>query len=426
MRPTRVTIILTEFPHYRFEVFRELESRDDLEITWAGAPTARDASIVSADISSLANFYPLRNRKIGRAWFQHGLRSLARPVKEADVVLLTGDPSVISTWLITLYCKTTLVPVAFWTLGWRSFNVSTSVVVKNYFYRMATGLLVYGERGKRIGVSHGFDERRIWIVGNSVGAGRPQDPARERPRIICVGRPTRAKQLDRLIRAVASDSALRDSVLVTIVGDGPESKKLSDLAEHLQVPAELHDGSEDEVWLAQLYAESFVSVVPGAAGLTVIQSLAHGIPVVTSDDLDIHPPEVEAIIQGKTGLFVGDRLDDLASGIKYWRLRDSLERQQVSARCRHEYDVRWTPKVHASRIANAVHELADHAEPPRSQDLHSATSVPARLYARIRRPPGHRSKRIFSRSDVSTGANGKLLSDVKRVVSQFGSKFRSP
>src|SRR5690606_32059701 len=91
--------------------------------------------------------------------------------------------------------------------------------------------------------------------------------------IISVGRLTAAKCLDMIIAAVAADTALRQEVTLLLVGSGPEEalliKQAADAGVDARFLGPIHDGAA----LGSLYAAADICVIPGAAGLGVIQSL---------------------------------------------------------------------------------------------------------------------------------------------------------
>ena len=103
--------------------------------------------------------------------------------------------------------------------------------------------------------------------------------------------------------------------------------------------------------LESVYKHIDITVVPSAAGLTVIQSLQFGRPVVTHSDVYNQMPEFEAIVPGVTGdLFTRGDAEGLADVLERWVKRSSLERELIEDACRAAVRERWSPQAHASRI----------------------------------------------------------------------------
>lgn len=128
-----------------------------------------------------------------------------------------------------------------------------------------------------------------------------------------------------------------EGVLVNflVVGSGPAEDELKQMAKDLCLPVCFWGQSYDESALARLYAMSDLTVIPDKAGLTVIQSLAYGVPVLAHDDWESQGPEWEAIVPGKTGLYFasGDVLG-LSRAIKDWF--DRVDDQSEVSRACHE------------------------------------------------------------------------------------------
>ena len=104
-----------------------------------------------------------------------------------------------------------------------------------------------------------------------------------------------------------------------LIGDGQEKPMLEALAKEHDVNVHFEGSCYDERRIAELTMASNLTVSPGPVGLTVIQSFAFGVPVVSNDDLGTQGPECEAITPGTTGdLFQNFNVEDLAKQIKKW------------------------------------------------------------------------------------------------------------
>lgn len=153
------------------------------------------------------------------------------------------------------------------------------------------------------------------IVGDSVytnGSG-PAEGVAEGVRYLYVGRLTREKGVDILLRAT---SGLHSSIHVDIVGDGPEMKALIDLANQLGIAQEVSfHGWLRQQQVREFYAKASVFVHPGRwpepSGRSVVDALASGLPVIVSDTGG--PPW----IAGEAGLtFRAEDPDDLRRKIE--------------------------------------------------------------------------------------------------------------
>ena len=165
--------------------------------------------------------------------------------------------------------------------------------------------IVLSEFQKRKMVEYGWPEHKIAVKGNfvigmrdEIGGRRitppspiphPSSPILKRDQIVYVGRLSKEKGVETLIKAfrLLSDNnplcPLR-SLRLKIVGDGVDRQALEKLAEGLNVEF-VGLKSADEV--RRLMAESKATVLPSECwetfGLTVVESMREGTPVVTSN-----------------------------------------------------------------------------------------------------------------------------------------------
>jgi len=205
------------------------------------------------------------------------------------------------------------------------------------------------------------------VVGNSVSSPIGDEPeavlvsvAEPVDDVLTIGavlRLSRSKRLDLLIKVAAALEAQRQPCEVVLAGQGevgPELERLAAAAGvKLRLVGALYAASE----LQTFYDGLDVCVIPESAGLSVIQSLLHGIPVVTHDQPDGQGPEVEAIVPGQNGaLYERGNVGDLVRAVQESAvLGRTLGKRGLAARCRESLTTGgWTPHANARRIADAL------------------------------------------------------------------------
>jgi len=134
------------------------------------------------------------------------------------------------------------------------------------------------------------------------------DPFRPRLGVTFVGRLTRQKGVDDLLRAYALlPPGLRERTPLRIVGDGPERSSLERLAGQVDGGDIAFLGRRDSGWIADLLARSAIFVGPSKAvpegdaeafGLALIEASLAGAAVVSYDYAGVP----EAVVAGRTGL----------------------------------------------------------------------------------------------------------------------------
>lgn len=164
---------------------------------------------------------------------------------------------------------------------------------------------------------YGLVRERAVIVPNGVDE---QEPGGEEPPwlpdrfVFAVGRLVHNKGFDLLVRAYAELSS--PAVDLVIGGDGPERRRLGELAERLGVRERVHlPGRLPRPQVVTLAARSDAFVVPSrieAFGITVLEGWRAGVPVIATS----RGGPGEFVTDGVTGLVVDpEDTDALASAL---------------------------------------------------------------------------------------------------------------
>lgn len=336
-RPDRpkVAVVYHFIAHYRQAVFRELLERGRYEYLFASDrnyPFTRGIAVW--DIPENVPHVPIKTKKIGKIEWHSGVIGLAMR-RDIDQLILLGNAAWPAFWLAAALARLRGKRVFFWSHGWLSPDRGLHGIIRAAFYRLAHGLLLYGHFAKCHGIRLGFRPDSIHVIYNSLDYAA-QTEARKRislqdqidirrklfgdektPVVICSARLTPERKLEQLIQAVAKLKARNHNVNVILVGDGPAKASLEDEARRLGVTVNFYGPCYDEPTLAALTAAANATVSPGNVGLTAMQSLAFGTPVITHDDPDHQKPEFEVIMPGQSGaLFRRGDVDALAAAIE--------------------------------------------------------------------------------------------------------------
>jgi glycosyltransferase involved in cell wall biosynthesis len=343
-------------PHYRTPVFRALLENDGLRAyrLFSGR-SAIEKTIKIGVIPSNKGVVELPTFTLYGLTFQMGLLRVCISSKFRHIIFL-GDPHFITTWIYAVLARMAGRKVWFWTHGWLRLESGTKGLIRKLFYALPHGLLLYGERGKSIGVQLGFDPARLHVIYNSLDYDRQrtvrelvQDgvlsaPCTEnapawfdtQPYLACIARLTDLCRFDLVIEALA---LLRESKSADIgmifIGDGPLRSSLEALAMKKRVRCWFVGAVYDEETIAPLLYNARAVVSPGKVGLTAMHALAYGTPVISHDDFDNQMPEFEAIIPGVTGdFFAAGSSSELATVLWRWlnKVRDRQEREACYAR----------------------------------------------------------------------------------------------
>lgn len=352
----RVLIVYQHLPHYRYDVFRELEDDPALNVEFVAAPHSRDGSIPTIPFEALRTVHAVRNHWVGPFMWQSGLLGILLR-RRPHIVIFLGDVSYLTTWLGAFLSRLLGSRILFWTMGWRKQETGIRRVVRLTFYRLADKLMLYGHVGQSIGIEMGFPPAKIAVIYNSSSGpveGSETDPQAladfttklptgQRPVATAVTRLKPGKRLGLLIEAAAVLRSEGTDVDVVLVGEGPELARLTAQAQACGVRLYTPGPAYEDASLRKIYDVTDVTVLPSAAGLTVLQSLKFGRPVITDDKTEEQGPESEAIIAGETGDYYrhGD-VRSLVNVLDRWLTRQSESRANTAARCLASIDAKWS------------------------------------------------------------------------------------
>ncbi|EIZ79792.1 group 1 glycosyl transferase [Novosphingobium sp. Rr 2-17] len=366
-----VAILYHMWPHYRSAVMTSLDESDIINYTFVGDNNEIEG-INFADPQIVTRFRHVSYRK-WRQWFwQTGAIAFALN-KDWDALIFLGNPNFLSTWLAAALARLRGTPVLFWEHGWRRKEGRLKSAFRLAFFRLADRVLVYSPRAKILGTIAGYPADKIDVVWNSLDTKKARqlyyriesgslnnvDPRMlfdepSIPLLLCSARITPLCRFDLLISAAAVLRKEGFPCNILLVGDGPSVGGLKKLAEDLCQPVHFYGACYDETVISQITYKSDLTISPGKVGLTAMQSLMYGTPVITHDNDDQQMPEVEAIRSNVTGnRFRQDDVNDLARVIREW-ISTATPRHIIRKACISEIDAHWNPDMQARIIDNAV------------------------------------------------------------------------
>ncbi len=366
-----VAVISHVWPNYRLPVMIAMDQSSRINYTFLSGGVDLEG-VRHADITAISRYEHAPFKFISRFMWQQQTLNLAA-CRKYDCVICLGDPNFLSSWAAAIIGRLSRTPVVFWTHGWLRPEHGIRSFVRNVFYRLATHLFVYAERGKQLGAAKGFPSEKMTVVYNSldvdaadeiiskIEAGDMQAPELSsmfkditRPLLICTSRLTEKCRFDILFEAACVLQKSGKPVNILLVGDGPERAALEKKAVNLGINVHFFGSCYDETTVGNLIYHADLTVSPGKVGLTAMHSLMYGTPVVTHGNLDEQMPEVEAIEPGETGLlFRKDDSNHLAEAISDW-IATAKDRASIRDRSRTLIKTKWHPKVQARIIEDAL------------------------------------------------------------------------
>jgi glycosyltransferase involved in cell wall biosynthesis len=313
-----LTLVQSTLPAYRQALVDLLRDRLDGGVEVLVGPDDFDPTIRLA-----ANGSPtlvLRNHFLfgRRLLWQSG--ALA-PMLHARVLVADLNPRVLSSWVALLARRALRRPSIIWGHAWpRRGPAARTDLIRHLMRRVATAILVYTET-EVSELRRRMPNAIVVAAPNALYpvSAQPEDPAADAHSavdFVFVGRLVDEKKPRLLLEAflLALDNLPRETRLV-FVGEGPLRRDLEECASSAPGRVVFTGACTDFTQLQAIYGRALASVIPGYAGLSLIQSLWFGVPALIARD-DPHSPEIEAARDGINALFFdSDSITSLRDGI---------------------------------------------------------------------------------------------------------------
>lgn len=282
--------------------------------------------------------------------------------KQYKTFLLTGEPYCLSNWGVLIYAKLVGKKTYLWSHGWYGNESGAKKTIKKNFFRLATGILLYGEFAKKMMIENGIPAKKLSVIYNSLDYDSQLELRKgfrktevfsdyfcnKGNNILFIGRLTAIKQLDLLIESLRLTLENRRMIPfnLILVGDGPVRQKLEQLVIQYNLVdwVWFYGACYDEEKICELIYNADLCVSPGNVGLTAIHSLGYGTPVITHDNFSKQMPEFEAIQQGVTGDFFREgEVEDLTRKIQQWIKIHPDKTEQIIKNCLRVIDNKYNP-----------------------------------------------------------------------------------
>jgi len=323
--PRRSVVLVQEWmPSYRvafFEALRDAlgERGIELSVVYGDAPAEMASRAASR---GLRHGRYRRNRAIAVAGRRIVWQPWSGSTRGADLVVVNEGARLLLNYVLLARQLSGGGRVAFWGHGAHFDPAQASRGVewgKRYLYRLPHWWFAYTKASRDRLVRAGVPVERITVAQNTISteevhrevAAVGSAPVEELHRQLgaapgfvglFLGSLYRAKRLDYLIEAADAIHAARPGFRLAIAGDGPDRGRIARMAESR--PYVRMFGRVDGGQKAALLKAATVLLLPGAAGLAVLDGFASGTPVVGSA-VAANGPELEYLEDGRNGLLLG-------------------------------------------------------------------------------------------------------------------------
>lgn len=354
--------ILNYASHYRISIFKRINNDLNADFYFGDIP---NSSIKKIDYKDLSNFKKeFKTTKMKSFFWYSGSYKLV--FKSYQNIILTGDPQILSNWIILILARVMGKKTYLWTHGWYGKETFLKGFVKKIYFGLASKILLYGDYAKKLMIQNGFDESNLIPIYNSLNYTEQLTVrnnlkktsiytahfGNDNPVLIYIGRIQKVKRLDLILHAM--EILNNQNIFLNLVIVGATSKDVNisdDINKHnLEKQVWLFGSSYDEKKNGELIYNSNICISPGNVGLTAIHSLMYGTPVITHNNFPKQMPEFETIVENYTGAFFEENnAEDLSLKIK------RLVNNKIEERnCHKVIDLIWNPDNQIKILKNIL------------------------------------------------------------------------
>lgn len=330
----KVFLLQEVIPHYRLPIFERIEKTLNVDLI---VFAARNTSRTKEGISDI-RVTPFRQKRLTfkqvSAWYLFiGLPFFI--LKHRPDVIIGGGAFIEALYIFPLsffLVKMLNIKTIRWGCEGFDVNMDTEVerrglknLIKTKLLKSCDGYIAYSTLTKRYWMKRGIQEKTIFVAYNSLDTDellRIAEKCRKDSispfnphRVLFIGRLIKSKKVDNLIRAFqVIRNAIHDAELI-IIGDGPEKENLEALSKQLCLDnsirfiGKVYNSAEKGKYLAS----SSLFVLPSLGGLSIVEAMSFGLPVVCTK---ADGTEEDLIENNKNGFLVKpDDITDLSEKI---------------------------------------------------------------------------------------------------------------
>jgi len=326
----KILIFQRTLTHYRLDVFRKLYQKFGAIFCFGKkGPKNTFLSTVEPDFPHLKiiDFYPSPKKEtfcfldIFTPLIKYG----------PDIIITEFSLLIISNYLLLLLRPFFKYKLILWSHGYnrkKGFKPYNSLAdrLRLWWINKADAIILYGQKSKKL-IEPYIKEKKILVAFNTLDTDKlsairnnlekkgkqmikNELGFKSKYNLIFIGRLLKEKEPDRAIEVFNLVQKKIKDIEFHFIGDGPMKNKLEIMSKSLGISNKVRfwgTVTYDEKTGKLLYASDMM-VMPGYVGLSIVHSFCFDCPVMTqSSDGNgppYHSPEIQYLINGKTGFFV--------------------------------------------------------------------------------------------------------------------------
>tara|TARA_Y100000389_G_scaffold112774_1_gene109897 strand:- start:2000 stop:3151 length:1152 start_codon:yes stop_codon:yes gene_type:complete len=335
----RVSIQQPAIPKYRLPLFKSLAKQKNINLKLFYSINDKTIpNVVPIGIKSIFSEM-LKFRIIGKQtmlWHQAQWKIASNSV--SDVIILSWDLHYLSLLPALFRAKLNKVPVILWGHGFSKNENRFKHILRKMVAFFSSAIILYDFNTAKYYINSGFNKKKIFVAPNSLDQTPIIDAKKYWSRkhkklrkfqsiynlnpsktIIYIGRVYPKNNLKILILALPKIAKVIKNIKLVVIGGGKEIGELKALSNEYKVDKHI-------IWVGELYKEteiakwmlsSSVFCYPENIGLSIMHAFGYGLPVVTSNLVKKHNPEIYSLTNKKNGLtYTNGSVNSLAKTLR--------------------------------------------------------------------------------------------------------------
>lgn len=318
----RVVVIQPSLAKYREPFYASLaQTNVKLNVVYG-----RSKDIPNNESQRFRNrFSPVRGFSFyGARFLWHQAQIVCARKALADVLVLSWDSHYLSLMPALLLARLRGVRTLLWGHGYSKAESAMRLLIRRFVGRFADGMVFYDKRtASKYVEDFGWSTDRVFVAQNALSqaeiAQEVCDWSKKESQlaqfrrdagihdcytILFCSRLDDCNGVDLLLRAVKGLVNQQIKTRLVIIGEGSSVVDLKQLCRYLEIEDRVIflGGVYDETELAPWFLTADVFCYPENIGLSILHAFGYGLPVVTSDDIKSHNPEIAALVPEENGL----------------------------------------------------------------------------------------------------------------------------
>ncbi len=340
----KILLLEPVLAHYRKDLYQNYFDCEEMDFDIVGGADYQGIKSLKGDRYILLNYWGV---KIFGQYFYYLRKSLKYiSSSEPDIIICSGvDFHLIHTLLIyfiNYFFKNR--EFYWWSHASKGKQGRIGEIIRKFFYKRSSGIFVYSESGYEVLVKLGIPSNKVIIIGNAINKidygflnfdiSQKKTKSQKLTLLFC-GRVTKEKKLEVFIEAINYLMTKYNYKIECLIVGGGVVLQYQELIEKYELTDVIKFvGAKYGEELHSYYLDSDLFIYPGGIGLSLLQAFSFGLPVITTDNMQLHGPEIELLSQKKNGEFFKDNsYKDLADKIVIWKDKIGKSKESICKKC---------------------------------------------------------------------------------------------